>query len=435
MKQALILAGGKGTRLSSRLDGLPKPLIDFNGKPLIWYQIEHLIKYDYKKIIILVGYKADKIISYIDNQQWKIDIECIVEDRPLGTGGAVLSIYDYLNETFLVMYGDTMLDINLFKFEEFHKTQKNNDLTLFVHPNDHPSDSDLVEVDDNRVTDFHSYPHDTKKYYKNLVNAALYIINKSSLSSLKNKETNIYDFAKDIFPNLLQMGYKISAYNSPEYIKDCGTPDRLDKAINDYKSGKITKSNLSFTQQAIFLDRDGTINEHVGHLSKIEQLKLFEEAPKAIKLINNSDYRCILVTNQPVIARGECSFQDLQNIHNKVETILGSYGAYFDRIYFCPHHPDSGFKGEVKDLKIECDCRKPKTGMLDLAKKELNIDFSRSWFIGDTSVDIMTSFNCGTKSILLETVEKGQDKKFDVKPNMIKKNILDAVEYILANKY
>ena len=142
-----------------------------------------------------------------------------------------------------------------------------------------------------------------------------------------------------------------------------------------------------------------------------------------------------MVTNQPVIARGECSFQDLQNIHNKVETILGSYGAYFDRIYFCPHHPDSGFKGEVKDLKIECDCRKPKTGMLDLAKKELNIDFSRSWFIGDTSVDIMTSFNCGTKSILLETGEIGQDKKFDVKPNMIKKNILDAVEYILANKY
>ena len=150
----------------------------------------------------------------------------------------------------------------------------------------------------------------------------------------------------------------MGAYNSPEYIKDCGTPDRLDASIKDFKTGKISNFNLNKPQRVIFLDRDGTINEDVDHLNNIKNFNLLEGVTEAIRLINESNYRCIVITNQPVIARGECSHDELENIHNFMEKLLGNEKAFLDRIYFCPHHPDAGFIGEVPSLKIRCKCRK-----------------------------------------------------------------------------
>ena len=329
MKQALIIAGGKGTRLSSRLKDIPKPLVDFNGKPLLFHQLNILKSHGFNNILILAGYKSDKIHQYIkSNNDFGLKIKIVTENKPLGTGGAILSAYKYLEKTFLVVYGDTIFDIDLKRFLQFHKRSKK-DISLFVHPNDHPHDSDIIEVDDkNNVIALHPYPHKSKKYLKNLVNAALYMIQKESLLKVLEKKIKFSDFFKDLLPKLLQLGTRITAYNSPEYIKDCGTPARLDQAINDFKEGKIGGSNLSVPQNTIFIDRDGTLNIEVGHLSDENKLKLINGADKAIKLINKSKYRCIVITNQPVIARGECSFDQLQNIHNKLETILGKSSAY-----------------------------------------------------------------------------------------------------------
>ncbi|MDB4220762.1 HAD-IIIA family hydrolase [Amylibacter sp.] len=436
MKQAVILAGGKGTRLSSRLNGLPKPLMDFSGNPLLWHQLNLLQKNGFLEVLVLVSHLADKIADYIEhNNCWDMDIRCIEEIEPLGTAGAVLSIYDELDSIFLVVYGDTMLDVDLAQFEAFHKNQKECGITLFVHPNSHPYDSDLIQIDNNNnVIAIHGYPHNQDLYLRNLVNAALYIINRDCLRQSSWSTSDSLDFAKDLFPQLIELDIPIAAYNSPEYIKDCGTPDRLDKAVSDYRTGKINASRLDVSQKVIFLDRDGTINYDVGHLSNEKDLRLLDGTAEAIKLINDSGYRCIIITNQPVIARGECSFAGLEKLHNIIEMSLGAEGAYIDRIYFCPHHPDAGFENERPDLKINCECRKPGIGLLKKANDDFNIDFTRSWFVGDTTVDIMTAQNLGISSILVQTGAAGMDGKYVVEADHETQDLLSAVKLILAKE-
>ena len=151
----------------------------------------------------------------------------------------------------------------------------------------------------------------------------------------------------------------------------------------------------------MFLDRDGTINEYVGFLTDIDDFRLLPNAAKAVKLINSKGYLAVVITNQPVIARGEVTFDELDMIHNKMESLLGEEGAYIDGIYFCPHHPDKGFDGEVPELKIKCECRKPSTGLVKRAAEDFNIDISSSWFVGDAGTDVQTGKNAGCKTAFI----------------------------------
>ena len=157
-------------------------------------------------------------------------------------------------------------------------------------------------------------------------------------------------------------------------------------------------SSISNKQKAIFLDRDGTINKYVGILRDIDEFELLPDVVDAIKRINSSGYLAIVVTNQPVIARGEVTYEELQEIHNKMETLLGAEGAYVDAIYYCPHHPHKGYEGEIPELKFDCDCRKPKPGMLLEAALDFNIDLSQSWMIGDGENDVQAGKNARCKT-------------------------------------
>ena len=181
---------------------------------------------------------------------------------------------------------------------------------------------------------------------------------------------------------------------------------------SDYKEGRVTGKNLKKKQKAVFLDRDGTINKYVGFLRNIDEFELLDGVDEAIKRINESGYLAIVVTNQPVIARGEVSFAELEEIHNKMETLLGEKGAYLDGIYYCPHHPHKGYEGERPELKIDCECRKPKPGMLFKAAEDFNIDLSRAWVVGDGENDIRAGINAECKTALIgkENEDYGQTK-------------------------
>ena len=431
-KQAVILAGGKGTRLRERLGILPKPLIDICGKPLLERQIELLLRHNYTDVLVLVNHQAQEIIDFcISRNNWGITLECIDDGEPLGTAGAVLAIQNMLADDFLVMYGDTMVDVDLTRFGDFHMGQKNVSGTLFLHPNDHPHDSDLVEIDDKGfITQFHPYPHDPNCFYPNLVNAALYYIKRDALRSFP-KIASTMDFGKDLFPHMLRNGHALLGYHSFEYIKDAGTPKRLDKVCEDLLNGRIERARFEEKQVAVFIDRDGTINREVDHLSSHQQFELLPNVGQSIHRLNNADFRTVVVTNQPVLARGDCTSQELKNIHNKMETLLGKEGAYIDRIYYCPHHPDAGFQGEVAKLKIKCDCRKPESGMIDAAAKDLNINIEKSWLIGDTTADILLANRCGLQSVLVETGFAGLDQRYAVNPNYTVPNLPAAVDLIL----
>jgi histidinol-phosphate phosphatase family protein len=432
MKQVVILAGGKGTRLQERLAGRPKPLIDICGVPLLERQILLAKKYGFTDVLILVNHAAEFIVEYCAaKQNWGLAIDCIDDGEPRGTAGATLGVFDRLANEFLVMYGDTMLEVDLARFHSYHAQNPEVAATLFLHPNDHPHDSDLVEVDsDNRIVGFCPYPHDSTRYYPNLVNAALYWVDKQALQPWI-AQPGLLDFGKDLFPAMLQRGLMLRGYLSPEYIKDIGTPSRLDKVCADFRSGKVARASLDQPQAMVFIDRDGTINREVDHLKSPDQFELLPGVEDAIKRLNRSEYRCCVVTNQPVIARGDCSDEGLRQIHNKMETLLGRHGAFLDRIYFCPHHPDRGFQGERPELKVECTCRKPNTGMIDQAVQDFNIARERSWLIGDSSVDIEAARRAGLKSILVETGYAGLDFRTWAIPDATVPTLGDAVSFVL----
>lgn len=429
--KVVILAGGFGTRMHEEFPKIPKPLIPVNDIPILEHLIYECKKYNKTDILLLLHYMPEKIVNYFGNgSKFNVNIQYFVEEIPLGTAGALLAVKHMLEDTFLVLYADVYSELNLDEFFKFH-INHNADISIVVHPNDHPYDSDIVKCNlNNKVLKFSSHPHQDD-YLKNLVNAAMYLINQSALINYKNNKNEKLDIAQDMFPTLLKRNCIIAAYKTCEYIKDMGTPNRLIQVEKDINNGVVDSRKIINKRKAIFLDRDGTINVKNGHISKPSSLRLFDNSGDAIRLINKSHFLAICITNQPVVARGECTFQELEEIHNKMEFELGSKGAYLDETYFCPHHTHKGFEGEIKELKINCNCRKPKPGMLINAMKNFNLNLDECWFIGDSEADIGAAHNAGCQSILLKNPVK-EITKMRYEPNQVKTNIYEAVEYILS---
>ena len=408
--KVVLMAGGKGTRISELFPNIPKPLIPIDGIPVLEREIVSLRDQGFTDIIITIGYMAEKIQAYFGNgSKWNVNIVYFVEDKPLGNAGALFKLD--LTEDFLLLNADAAFDVDFNRMVEFHNLHGGL-VTLFTHPNSHPYDSGLIIADSTcEVNAWLAKEDDRPKFYRNRVNAGLHVISPKALEisgvdkNAIGKEVNGKIMKVDLDRQVLKPlcgTHTMFCYDSPEYVKDMGTPERYESVCRDYTKGVVQAKNLKNRQKAIFLDRDGTINKYVGFLRKTEELELTEDAAEAIKLINTSGYLAVVVTNQPVIARGEVTWEGLDEIHNKMETELGKQGAYLDGIYFCPHHPHKGYVGELVELKIDCDCRKPKPGMLIKAAEDLNIDLKKSYMIGDSENDVKAGNSVGCKSIKIE---------------------------------
>ena len=413
------MAGGKGTRIASVRSDVPKPMIKICGKPILEHQIENLKVCGLTDIILVIGHLGHVIQDYFgDGSKFGVNIEYFVEEHPLGTAGALFKM-PQLTDDFLLLCGDVIIDVDFNRFIAFHK-EKKAWASLMAHPNGHPYDSSLLvteiispvekggcPVDTHRVVRWMA-KEDERLYYKNRVNAGIEIISPELLKETmkdfvpRHPETpDKIDLDRDVLKRNIPSG-KIYVYDTPEYIKDMGTPERFYETEKDMESGMIHARNLKNKQKAVFLDRDGTINKYIGFLTKPEQIELIEGAAEAIKKINKSGYLTIVVTNQPVIARGDCTWEELKLIHDKMETELGKEGAFVDAIYVCPHHPDKGFEGERPEYKFDCNCRKPKPGLLLQAAKDFNIDLSQSIMIGDSDRDVEAGEAAGCRTILIE---------------------------------
>lgn len=429
--KALILAGGKGTRLGEHTHLVPKPMIPVGGKPILQHQVELFKNYGITDITMLVNHLSDAIIQYFGNgHAFGVSITYYSEHIPLGTAGGIKDMEESLTDDFILLYGDVMINMDISRLIAFHN-KKDSDCTLVVHPNDHPNDSDLVDVDEHGcVVAFHSKPHEEGKYYRNLVNAGLYIMSPSILRFLKKGRKA--DFGQDIFPSIYKK-VNMYGYNTAEYLKDMGTPVRLERVTKDFLSGRIERANYKYQRACIFLDRDGVLNEDTDLISRHEDLNLFEFVPAAVKRINQSEYLSVVITNQSVVARNLCTFDEVKIIHNKMESLLGEEGAYLNGIYFCPHHPDGGFPGENPLYKVDCNCRKPKPGMLLEAAEKFNIDLQKSWMVGDSDRDIKAGKATGCRTIAVRTGRSTHTSK--VNPDYWFENLTEAVSFILDDPY
>lgn len=401
----VIIAGGQGTRIASVNREIPKAMIPVCGKPIIEHEVELCKRYGFIDFLFIIGYMGDQISSFFgDGSRWGVNIEYYQETQPLGTAGALGYLKDKLKEDFFIFYGDTIVDFDMKAMLDYHQ-QKHADATLFLHPNDHPYDSDIIDLDaEGKVRRFYNKPHENGFISRNIVNAALFIFSPKILTQIEVGVKSHIE--KNVLPRCLESGMNLYGYISFEYIKDMGTPERYYAVCDDVKKGKVARLNRSNKRPAIFLDRDGTINKEVNLLKDPGQLELIEGAAEAIKLINKSDYLAVIVTNQPVIARNLCSIEELEQIHATLETMLGKEGAYVNAIYYCPHHPDKGYPEERPEYKIDCECRKPKPGMLLQAANDWNIDLSKSYMIGDSDRDLKVGQNVGCKnSIVIKTNE------------------------------
>jgi len=430
LRKAVIIAGGFGTRIAEKFPDIPKSLTPISGKPILQWQIETLTKQGINEIYVILGYKANAIQNFLDRKQnFGIKIVRLVEDTPLGTGGGLYYLKDRIKEDFILCLGDILFNIDLHRLYKFHK-KHHSTATLVVHPNSHPYDSDLVVMDNvDRIIKWISKNSIKPALYNNLVSSGVYVFSPSifeEFHSLKKR-----DLDKDIISSMIEVMKPVYGYKTPEYLKDIGTINRILEAEQDVRKGIVNKKNLKNRQKALFLDRDGTINKYKGFISNHKDIELESHVGEAIKIANKSSYLVIVITNQPVIARNLCDFDELHKIHQQIEVLLGRYGAYLDAIYFCPHHPDKGYPEEQKEFKVDCECRKPKIGLIEKAVRDYNIDLAKSWIIGDSTVDIETGRRAGIKTILLNTGVSGSDKKYDVHPHFKCENLLSAIRFII----
>jgi len=371
--RAAIIAGGKGTRLSGFYPDLPKPMIPICGKPLLRHQVESLAAQGIRDITMIAGYKAEVIREYFgDGEALGARIDYIVEDEPLGTGGALSMLP---REDTLVLLGDVYMDVDLGRFVQFHR-EKGAAVTLFVHPNSHPHDSDVVVVGGNAaVLAWKSKNDSDRGDVRNLVNAGLYVFDSDALPG---GETGRRDLERDIIVPLIPSG-KVFACRSTEYVKDMGTPERLKAVTQDSESGVTAARNLKNRQRAVFI-----------FIADAEQMRQLPEAAESIRMLNHSPFLTIGVTNQPVIACGDVTFDGLEAIHARLDSLLGREGAYLDDLLFCSH----------KDLLFE-------------AARQYNIDLPRSYMLGDSTVDAAawqapgcTTIGVGTGVTLADAVRR-----------------------------
>ncbi len=416
----VIISGGLATRFK-KIQSIPKILTKFNNKTLLDIIIKNLERFGLNKIHFLCGKNTEIISKFTKSNKQYFFYE---EEKLLGTAGCLSNLNkNKLSDDVLVIFGDLLFDIDFSKFLKFHK-EKKSDLTVFSHPSDHLFDSDIIDAnDDGIIKNFFFKPHKKKIISNNLTMAGLFIIKKKILNEIPKNKKN--DFSKYLLRKLIRKKKKIVSYNSREYCKDFGTPKRYKIVKKDFKSKIYTYKSIKNKIPAIFLDRDGVINKDMGPNKYSDPFSFLKNSIKSLVKLRKSKYLIFLITNQPSVAKGFISYHQLIKSFKEYESFLSKKGFYFDKIYFCPHHPDKGFKGENLKFKINCKCRKPKPGLIYLAKNEFNINLKKSYFIGDSANDYFASIKAKVKPIIL-------NKNFKDDKNCIyKHNIEQAINYIL----
>jgi len=432
MQQAVVLCGGKGTRLGKLAEMLPKPMMPIEGKPLLQRTVELLKQCGFRHIIFAAGYKAEVISDFFRNYNPELRIDVVVEDRPLGTAGPLRLAEPYLNDNFLLVYGDIFLDLDVTSLWRGHCTKRPL-ATILVRASDHPWDSDLVELGNGSEVNGFVPKAGRTKPYKNVSNCAIYALSKGILRFVPAIPDGPVDFVKDVFPKALRAGNRIVAQWLPPtgYVQDMGTPDRLEivqKYVSDRCEIEFARANPG-PIRAVLLDRDGVLNRNVGLIDAPERVDVLPGVPEALAILTQHQKQCVIVTNQPVIARGLCDEETLNKIHCRLQTAIEAKGGNIRAIYYCPHHPETHHGEGIAELRRACLCRKPRPGLILKAWRECCLNLNECIMIGDSECDIEAAYNAGIRSILIGNTAQWNSP---VLPTYKFSSLLDAANAIVS---
>ena len=372
MSQCVILVGGKGSRLGDIAKNYPKPMLEINEKPFLMYLIEMVQRFGFEEILLLASHANHVVIDYFkdyENKQCKVKI--IIEESPLGTGGAIVNAFEHLEETFYCINGDSIIEGNWISLNPLLKNKFKAIIGLTEVSN--PERYGSIDLDGNTVIKFCEKNNNTDS---KVINGGIYLLRKKIFKDF-NKE--FMSLEKDIFPELLKTG-ELGAKKINGYFIDIGTPESLEEA---------KKRVWGKNKKAVILDRDGTLNEDRGYTYKAEDLIWKPGAKEFIKNLNKRNYYVFVATNQSGIARGKYSEDDMHKFHNKMQEELMKSGAYVDKFYYCPYHRD----GIKLKYKKESNDRKPNTGMLEKITKEWSLNKKNLFFIGDSASDLECANN------------------------------------------
>jgi len=380
MRQCVILVGGKGTRLGKLTKNLPKPMIEISGKPFLIYLFDMINRFGFDEIILLASHANSVLVNYFTNTHYKnCNIKIIIEDEPLGTGGALVNAYNHLDETFFCINGDSVIDGNwLSIIADFDVSC---DAVIGLTKTEYPERFGSIVMDNNNL--IKKFNEKNTSIKSELINGGVYLLRKIIFKNLEKCNLSI---EKDIFPNLVK-NKKLRGKIIPGYFIDIGTPESLDVAKN---------RNWNQSKKAIIFDRDGTLNKDNGYTYKTSDLEWKAGAMELIKYLNDKNYLVFVATNQSGIARAKYTEDDMNTFHKEMQKQLRKIGAHIDKFYFCPYHVD----GVIEKFKKDSICRKPNTGMLKDIKKEWHLTKENMYMIGDKDTDIECASNFNIESFL-----------------------------------
>jgi len=403
VQQAVILCGGRGTRLAEWVRELPKPMILLDGRPVLDHIISNLAKAGIQRFLLAAGYRGDVVTRYYTAPRpADCRIEVLTEPEPGGTAGALRGCANRLDDDFVLAYGDVFLDFDarrLIAAHEIHRPLG----TLLVRASDHPWDSHLVVADDaGRVLEFVNR-REPGRLYRNVANAAVHVVSRRLLDFVP--AAGPADLGADVFPAAITRGETLGIHFLEEegFVKDMGTPERL-ASVEEYLADRALAEAARARPQpveTVFLDRDGVLTVDSGFIDRPEKLELLPGVAEAMALLHRRGIRCVVTTNQSIVARGLCTMAMLGTIHDRLRVKIAAGGGKIDAIYACPHHPETHHGEGVPELRRACRCRKPAPGLLFCARRELGLNLAACIIVGDQTSDVRAGRAAGIRTVLL----------------------------------
>lgn len=369
-RQAVILSGGFGTRLSHVVQDVPKPMAPIQNKPFLEYIIENLKKQDFDSFVFLTGYKSEFIEDYFKDLE---NTTFIKEETALGTGGAILNAYSKLREEFFVINGDTFFDIDFSLLEDF---SLNKECTIALRYTDNIARYGFVEIDSNyKLFSFVEKTNLPKDKIDGFINGGIYYLKKEVLNKYaKDFNNQFISLETEIFPKLLKEN-KLYGLPLGGCFIDIGIPEDY------YKAQEMIPNWLKKeSKPALFIDKDGTliVNTEYPHG---KDFKIIDSTVEIVKEYANKNFYIIMVTNQAGIAKNKFNFTQMQEGFDGIKSFYKNLGINFDDIEYCPFHKD----GVIEDYKYDSILRKPNPGMILKACEKFKINLKESIMVGDNS--------------------------------------------------